>query len=207
MRRWRWVRTGWVPIPHLAADLEGRTEAFVLFSGHVDAGHPGAMDNGAPDTAMLEVAGLLARQGGRLRRGLRLAFRSGHSHGRSAGSAWYADHAWGELERQCVLHLNAESLGARGATDYSVLHATEDLQSVAEAVVTAGDRFRHEPALPPPPLAGLQRARELPALDPRSDACRFAVAGLIQVRNRAVHALGTAAAPTEDLLTGKEGLR
>jgi hypothetical protein len=104
-----------------------------------------------------------------------------------------------------VLHLNAESLGARGAADYSVLHATEDLQSVAEAVVTAGDRFRHERALLP--LAGLQRARELPALDPRSDACRFAVAGLIQVRNRAVHALGTAAAPTEDLLTGKEGLR
>ena len=130
------VRTGWIPIPHLVAHLDGRGEdRFVLFSGHVDAWHHGAMDNGTANATMLEVARLLAARRGELRRGLRLAFWSGHSHGRYAGSAWYADHAWQELHRRCAVHLNIDSTGARGATDYSVLHATEEAQGFAEAVV------------------------------------------------------------------------
>jgi hypothetical protein len=84
---------------------------------------------------MLEVARLLGLRRSGLRRGLRLAFWSGHSHGRYAGSAWYADHAWAELHRRCAVHLNIDSTGARGATDYSVLHATEDAQSFVEALV------------------------------------------------------------------------
>jgi hypothetical protein len=130
------VRTGFMPIPHLTAHLDGREEErFILFSGHVDAWHHGAMDNGTANATMLEVARLLAARRTALRRGLRLAFWSGHSHGRYAGSAWYADHAWQELHRRCAVHLNIDSTGARGATDYSVLHATEDAQSFVEAVV------------------------------------------------------------------------
>jgi Peptidase family M28 len=130
------VRTGWMPIPHLVGELAGRQEdRFVLFSGHVDSWHYGAMDNGTANATMLEVARLLARRRDVLRRGIRFAFWSGHSHGRYAGSAWYADHAWRELHARCVLHLNVDSTGARGATDYSVLHATEDAQGFAERVV------------------------------------------------------------------------
>src|SRR5207245_6814635 len=72
------------------------------------------------------------------------AFGSGPSHGGYAGSAWYADHAWRELHQRCVLHLNVDSTGARGATDYSTLHATEDAQRFAEAVVgdVTGQRSR-----------------------------------------------------------------
>ena len=75
---------------------------------------------------------------------MRFAFWSGHSHGRYAGSAWYADHAWRELERRCVLHMNVDSTGARGATDYTVFHATEDAADFAEAVVAdlTGQRGR-----------------------------------------------------------------
>ena len=106
-----------------------------MFSGHVDGWHFGAMDNGTANATMLEVARLLASRRRALRRGLRLAFWSGHSHGRYAGSTWYADHAWTELHRRCAVHLNIDSTGARGATDYSVVHATEDAQSFVEKVV------------------------------------------------------------------------
>jgi Peptidase family M28 len=138
------VRTEWMPIPHLTGHLAGAEEAFTLFSGHVDAWHHGAMDNGSANATMLEVARLLGGHRGRLRRGLRLAFWSGHSHGRYAGSAWYADHAWRELERDGVLHLNVDSTGARGATDFTVFHATEDAADFAEAVVAdvTGQRGR-----------------------------------------------------------------
>jgi hypothetical protein len=317
------------------------------------------------------VARLLAGRRDRLRRGIRFAFWSGHSHGRYAGSAWYADHAWRELHQRCIVHLNADSTGARGATDYSVLHATEDAGAFAERVVadvtgqpsrarrfsragdqsfwgagvpsafmslsglprqdtelsrtmerlvgsagfpwwwhtkddtldkidadvlaldtkvylasalrwlnapvlpldhrraaqslvaelealqaaagarfdlapaldaaralrdrlerladvvaaapasrhetlnrglmrlsrllvplayTTGDRFTHDLALPVPPLAGLQRARELAALDPDADAFKFARAALVRERNRAVHALDSAATVADDLL-------
>jgi len=139
------VRTGWMPIPHLVGELHAqREDRFVLFSGHVDSWHYGAMDNGTANATMLEVARLLAARRDALRRGIRFAFWSGHSHGRYAGSAWYADHAWRELHQRCVLHLNVDSTGARGATDYSTLHATEDAQRFAEAVVgdVTGQRSR-----------------------------------------------------------------
>jgi hypothetical protein len=130
------VRTGWIPIPHLTAHLDGTAEdRFIMFSGHVDGWHYGAMDNGTANATMLEVARLLASRRRTLRRGFRLAFWSGHSHGRYAGSTWYADHAWMELHRRCAVHLNIDSTGARGATDYSVVHATEDAQSFVETVV------------------------------------------------------------------------
>ncbi len=367
------VRTGWMPIPHLVGELKGRQEdRFLLLSGHVDAWHHGAMDNGTANATMLEVARLLASRRDTLRRGIRLAFWSGHSHGRYAGSAWYADHAWRDLHARCVAHLNVDSTGARGATDYSVLHATEDAAAFAESVVadvtgqasrgrrfsragdqsfwgcgvpsafmslsglpkqdtelsramerlvgsagfpwwwhtkddtvdkidadvlvldtkvylasalrwlnapvlpldharaaralaaelealqaaagprfdlspvleaarglderlqrvsalvaappaarleainrglmrlsrvlvplayTTGDRFTHDLALPIPPLAGLQRARELAALDPDGDAFKFARAALVRERNRAVHALDSAASIADELLS------
>ena len=139
------VRTGWMPIPHLVGELPGRDEdRFLLLSGHVDAWHHGAMDNGSANATMLEVARLLASRRDALRRGIRIAFWSGHSHGRYAGSAWYADEAWRELHARCVAHLNVDSTGARGATDYSVLHATEDAAAFAETVVAdvTGQRGR-----------------------------------------------------------------
>jgi hypothetical protein len=370
------VRTGWLPIPHLVGELKGRDEdRFVLFSGHVDSWHYGAMDNGTANATMLEVARLLAARRASLRRGIRFAFWSGHSHGRYAGSAWYADHAWRDLHARCVVHLNVDSTGARGATDYSSLHATEDAAALAERVVadvtgqqgrakrfsragdqsfwgcgvpsafmslsglprqdtelsrsmerlvgsagfpwwwhtkddtvdkidadvlvldtkvylasalrwlnapvlpldhtrsahavlaeletlqaaagarfdlapvleaaralaerlqsvsklvaaapdgaraainralmrlsrvlvplayTTGDRFTHDLALPIPPLAGLQRARALAALDPDTDEFKFAAAALVRERNRALHALDSAVSIADELLSQKD---
>jgi hypothetical protein len=370
------VRTGWMSIPHLVGELVGRQEdRFVLFSGHVDSWHYGAMDNGTANATMLEVARLLGARRDALRRGIRFAFWSGHSHGRYAGSAWYADHAWRDLHQRCVLHLNVDSTGARGATDYTVLHATEDAQHFAETVVadvtgqrsrgrrfsragdqsfwgagvpsafmslsglpkqdtelsramerlvgsagfpwwwhtkddtvdkidpdvlvldtkvylasalrwlnapvlpldhsraaqsllgeletlqeaaggrfdlapaldaardlvgrlqrvtaamasvsagrvesanrtlmrlsrllvplayTSGDRFTHDLAVPIPPLAGLQRARELATLDPDGDAFKFARAALVRERNRAVHALESAASAADEFLSRED---
>jgi hypothetical protein len=107
----------WVKIPTLTGDLPGTAgDDFVMFSGHVDSWHYGAMDNGTANATQLEVARLLAERRGDLRRGVRLAFWSGHSHGRYASSTWYADAFWHDLYARCVCHVNVDSVGAIGAS-------------------------------------------------------------------------------------------
>jgi len=111
------VETGWRPIPALTAELRGAEDRFVLLSGHVDSWHYGAMDNASANATMLEIGRIFSQHKSELRRGLRLAFWSGHSHARYGASAWYADHFFADLYDHCVCHVNAESTGGMGATN------------------------------------------------------------------------------------------
>ncbi|MBX0329018.1 M28 family peptidase [Oscillochloris sp. ZM17-4] len=112
------VETGWRTLPLLQADLDGPPDdrSFVLFAGHIDSWHYGAMDNGSANATMLHLSRLLAERRDQLRRGLRVCFWSGHSHGRYAGSAWYVDSHWDELRRRCAAYVNIDSVGGQGAT-------------------------------------------------------------------------------------------
>jgi hypothetical protein len=69
---------------------------------------------------------------------------------------------------------------------------------------TSGDPFRHDLAVPLPPLAGLQMARELARLEPGSDLYKFTAAGLVRESNRAVHTLDEAAELAEDFIATKD---
>jgi hypothetical protein len=139
------VRTGWMKIPLLTAEIAGEEEGrFLLLSGHVDSWHLGAQDNAGANAAMIEICRLVRSLPKPLKRGIRVAFWSGHSHGRYAGSTWYADHHWEELHRAAAVHLNVDCIGAKGATVYSNLFATEDGWDVAESVIRdcAGQRVK-----------------------------------------------------------------
>ncbi|HEX6988674.1 MAG TPA: M28 family peptidase [Bacillota bacterium] len=130
------VDTGWRTIPLLLADLPApQSDDFVLFSGHIDSWHYGAMDNGTANATMIEMARVLAPHRRHLRRGLRLAFWSGHSHGRYAGSAWYADNAWEELYERCVAHVNIDSVGGKGATILTEGLCMSEAKPLARAVI------------------------------------------------------------------------
>lgn len=131
------VDTGWRPLPLLIADLTAPSGdgSFVLFSGHVDSWHYGAMDNGSANALMLEVARILNRHREDLRRSVRFAFWSGHSHARYATSAWYADYAWEELWERCVAHVNIDSPGAINATVLSEAPTMAETYDFAREVV------------------------------------------------------------------------
>jgi hypothetical protein len=131
------VDTRWRDLPVLEAEIEapGGDGTFVLLSGHVDSWHLGAMDNGSANALMLEVARLLAPRREELRRGLRICFWSGHSHGRYAGSAQYADEHFFELRERCVVHVNVDSPGGMGATDLGHAIASAELRDLARAAV------------------------------------------------------------------------
>jgi hypothetical protein len=138
------VDTGWRPTPILVADMDApdgdEHTPFILFSGHHDTWYEGVMDNGAANATMMEVARLSAAERGGWRRSLRFCFWSGHSHGRYSGSAWYADTFWRELDRRCAIHVNVDSTGGIGATDFSEAAAAAELAGVAhDALATGAD--------------------------------------------------------------------
>ncbi|HEY1935013.1 MAG TPA: M28 family peptidase [Acetobacteraceae bacterium] len=133
------VDSGWRQTPILVADIDGPDPngPFILFSGHHDTWYYGVMDNGAANATMLEVARQVASQRQNLRRGLRLCFWSGHSHGRYSGSTWYADQHWEELERRCAVHVNVDSTGGIGAVVLKNAAAAPELLALAgEAIGT-----------------------------------------------------------------------
>jgi len=139
------VDTGWCTTPLLVAELgppdAGQDAPFVLFSGHHDTWHFGVMDNGSANATMLEVARICAPLRAHWRRGLRLCFWSGHSHGRYSGSSWYADRNWAELERRCVAHVNCDSTGGKGAIVLSDTPSSAELRPLAaDAVRTEGQQ-------------------------------------------------------------------
>ncbi len=129
------VENRWTKVPVLIADLDAERD-FVLLSGHIDSWHLGAMDNASGNSLMIEVGRVLSKHRGLLRRGLRLAFWSGHSHGRYSGSTWYADMFWEELYERCVAHVNVDSPGALGATDMT----RQQVMKESEQFVTSAIR-------------------------------------------------------------------
>jgi hypothetical protein len=133
------VDTGWRTTPILDAqmDVPGPDDHFVLLSGHHDTWHYGVMDNGSANATMLEAARLLATRREAWRRGLRLCFWSGHSHGRYSGSAWYVDNHWAELDARCVAHVNVDSTGGTGASELSEAASMAPLHALAAEAIAA----------------------------------------------------------------------
>jgi hypothetical protein len=130
------VDTGWRKIPTLTAELKGSDpDHYVLFSGHIDSWHYGAMDNGSANATMIEIARILSHYKTDLKRSLRFAFWSGHSHGRYAGSTLYCDANWEDLHDHCVLHINVDSVGAKDAIVLSEANCMAETKELGGTII------------------------------------------------------------------------
>ncbi|HET6781968.1 MAG TPA: M28 family peptidase [bacterium] len=128
---------GWRKIPVLVAEIRGteEPEKFVLLHGHIDSWHEGIGDNATGDATMLEVARVLWKHRDRLRRSVRIAWWSGHSHGRYAGSTWFADTYALDLDENCILHVNCDSPGCRWATVFEDVFWMSEAEGIAKDVI------------------------------------------------------------------------
>src|SRR3989441_891684 len=128
---------GWRPIPVLVAEIRGTVEPekFVLLHGHIDSWHQGIGDNATGDATLLEVARVLWQHRQHLRRSVRIAWWSGHSHGRYAGSTWFADTFATDIDENCILHINCDSPGCRWATVFEDVFWMSEAEEVARAVI------------------------------------------------------------------------
>jgi hypothetical protein len=129
--------SGWRPIPVVVAEIKGNrfADEFVLFHGHLDSWHVGIGDNATGDATLLELARVFKQHEAALNRTLRIAWWSGHSHGRYAGSTWYADEFAHDLARNCVAHVNVDSPGCRWATVYENVAWMSETESFCQAVI------------------------------------------------------------------------
>lgn len=97
------------------ATIRGKSDKYVLVSGHYDSWYEGATDNGVANASMIELARVLQEHKSELRRTVVLAWWSGHSDGRYAGSTWYYDKYWKDLFENCVAHINMDICGCKGS--------------------------------------------------------------------------------------------
>ena len=109
------VARGWRTVPIVVADVAGRLPDFVLVATHLDAWYHGMTDTGGSVASILEIARVLQHHTGELQRGVRFAWWTGHSFGRYAGSGWYVDRFWRDLDRHCVAYTNLDGPGRRGS--------------------------------------------------------------------------------------------
>jgi hypothetical protein len=153
------LETRWRPIPVLVARIEAsrsaagvgaiEPERFVLLHGHLDSWHGGVGDNATGDATLLELARVFGARRDRLARSLRIAWWSGHSHGRYAGSTWYADTFGLDLAENCIAQVNCDSPGCRWATTYDHLTLMSETEGFLRAAVRDTTGLELTPERPP----------------------------------------------------------
>lgn len=130
------VLTEWRRIPILVAHIPGAvSDDYALANGHVDSWYYGTTDNATGNASCLELARIAHAVRGELARGVRVAWWSGHSQGRYAGSAWYADFAWEDLHEHAIVNINIDSSGAKGATEYHDVTMAAETEALGRAVI------------------------------------------------------------------------
>jgi N-acetylated-alpha-linked acidic dipeptidase len=129
--------TRWREIPVVVAEIKGTVEPerFVLLHGHLDSWHVGIGDNATGDATLLEVARVLGEHRDQLARSVRIAWWSGHSHGRYAGSTWFADEFALDLARNCIVHVNCDSPGCRDADVFEDVYWSAEAEAFAKAAI------------------------------------------------------------------------
>lgn len=127
------VQTGWRTVRLPVAEIAGTSPQFLLTGAHYCTWFDGATDNVAADAILLELARVFANS--RPTVGLRMAWWPGHSQGRYAGSAWYADQFWLELHQHCIGYLNIDINGSRGAVKKALRNVTAEAEAFAERAI------------------------------------------------------------------------
>jgi N-acetylated-alpha-linked acidic dipeptidase len=143
------VSTAWRKIGIPVATIKGSVEPerFVLVGGHYCAWYAGVTDNATGDTALLEIARVAQKHRKRLTRSVKVAWWPGHSQGRYAGSTWFADNLFDELNKNAIAYVNIDSPGSKGTTMYD-LEAMPEATDYAVATAHSLTKLKIQPLRP-----------------------------------------------------------
>ena len=132
------MEEGWFAskLPEVFIPGTEEPEKYVLLHGHLDSWDVGVGDNATGDATLLEIARVLWKHRGSLKRSVRIAWWPGHSTGRYAGSTWFADQFAIDLEENCVAQVNCDSPGCRWATEFINLSRMSETDAFITEVIT-----------------------------------------------------------------------
>lgn len=132
------VDTGWFDAVLPEVRIAGtHPTQFALVGGHYCAWDVGVTDNATGVSCLLELCRVLQDVRPGLRRGIRVCWWPGHSHGRYSGSTWYADQFFTELAEGALAYYNIDSPGVRGASRYVARHTSAELQAHCLSTIAA----------------------------------------------------------------------
>lgn len=130
-REWRTLSQpiGWLRAPETSPDHE----QFVIVSGHIDSWFPGVTDNITGDAVMMEIARVLAADRAKLRRSVVFCFWNGHEVAEAAGSTYFVDSHWEQINRNAVAYLNIDSVGMKDTNEFHI-DSCPELMGFSKAV-------------------------------------------------------------------------
>ena len=118
------VRTERRELPCPIAKIDGtESDRYFIVGNHIDSWHEGVTDNGTAVAASMELARIFAENPPK--RGVLVGFWPGHSMGRYAGSARYADENWLDLHENGIAYLHLDLNGLDGADHLWYQHMAE----------------------------------------------------------------------------------
>lgn len=133
------VKNGIKRVSLPVATIPGEMDEYILISGHYDSWHKGATDNATANSLMLELARIFSNKP--CKRGIQIAWWPGHSNGRYAGSAWYCDHFWQDINEHCVAHINIDFPGTKGNVNVVPRFTSlEDAQFLKDIITSFTDK-------------------------------------------------------------------
>ncbi len=113
-------------------------DEFIIVGGHLEAWGGTVTDNSAGNAVMLEMVKILAENRSKILRNIVFGFWDGHEIGEAAGSAWFVDNNWVELNEGGLAYLNVDACGLAGASrflSYSSPETWTFLEEVEKEVI------------------------------------------------------------------------
>ncbi|WP_049979410.1 M28 family peptidase [Halolamina rubra] len=118
------ARTEQRELPCPVARIEGtESDRYTVVGNHIDSWHEGVTDNASAVATSMELARVFAEHPPK--RGIVVGFWPGHSMGRYAGSARYADRNWLDLRENGVAYIHIDLNGLDGADHLWAQHMAE----------------------------------------------------------------------------------
>lgn len=134
VREWRVLPQpiGWLHAPQSSPERD----QFIIVSGHIDSWNPGVTDNITGDAVMLEIARVLAEKREKLRRSVVFCFWNGHEVAEAAGSTFFVDSHWEQINKSAVAYLNIDSVGMKETNEFHI-NACPELMAFSRSVAEA----------------------------------------------------------------------
>ncbi|MCR6691041.1 MAG: M28 family peptidase [archaeon YNP-LCB-003-016] len=124
----------WVMATQPMADLGLQKKDFIVVGGHLEAWGKTAICNSSGNAMMMEIARVLAKRKGDLRRNIIFGFWDGHEIAEAAGSAWFVDTYWNMIDENCIAYVNIDNPGIIG-TEIPTVRCSIELKDFTLKIV------------------------------------------------------------------------